>query len=524
MNVRMPDGTIIENVPDGTSRSALEARFSKMPGGALGPKDVPDMPPAQGKSGQPDKDASSITDKVKGGLGAAATLASGATTGMLGRAGATLGGIAGSIATGEYGTQEGAARAAQGAEEGAHKLTYSQSTPESRAILEGVGSVVDKTKLAGLGPTEAIATAGATPGRAGMRAAVDTEVDTLKRLPGKVADVVTPKPSPEIAALAKKASDLGIELRPDMLSSNKFAKLIGEALEQVPLSGSKAEQRQMAFNGALTKIIGGDARSKRLTPDVFDRAMTASGEKIGQISKETPITVTPELRRTFNDRVQEVAKFETQDVAKIVSNYVQELDGATTGGVIQGEAFRKINSKIGRQIRSTNNGDLKNALYELQQDMHDALEKNIASPQRLAELQDARYKYAMGKIIEPLVAKSKGGDISPAGLMGAVTSDSGKKSMMARGRGGDIGDLARIGQAFLKEPPSSGSAERLGAYGLMGGGAIVEPHTAAGIVGAANAYNRLGPALTKRAINRRALDPAENQPWSDTGIVNRLSQ
>lgn len=508
----MPDGTVIQNVPDGTSRSALEARVAKLP--KLGPKGVPDQPPAQGNSGQPDTDVSSITDKVKGGLGAAATLATGATTGLLGRAGATLGGMAGQVAMGELGSPEGAARAAQGAEEGAQKLTYTQSTPESQAILEGVGRIADKTKLAGLGPAEAIALQRGAPARGGVRAALDTEVDAVKRLPGKAADLVTPKPAPEIAALAKKAEALGIELRPDMLANNKIAKFIGEALEQVPMSGSKAEQRQMAFNGALTKIIGGDDRAKRLTPDVFDRAMTASGEKIGEISKDTPITVTPELRHIFNDRVQQAAKFETADVAKIVSNYVQELDASAVNGVIPGEAFRKLNSKIGRQIRATNNGDLKHALGELQEEMHSALEANISSPERLAELQDARYRYAMGKVIEPLVAKAKGGDISPAALMGAVTSDSAKKSMMARGRGGDIGDLARIGQAFLKEPPSSGTGERLGAYGLLTGGVIAEPHTAAGIVGAANAYNRLGPKLTKRAINMRDVDPQASQPWN----------
>src|SRR5258706_10295966 len=101
--------------------------------------------------------------------------------------------------------------------------------------------------------------------------------------------------------------------------------------------------------------------------------------------------------------------------------------------------------------------------------MRAAREANSPSRERLAELKDARYKYAMAKVIEPLVAKSTSGDISPSGLMHAVTSDKSKKAMMARGKGGEIGDLARIGQAFLKEPPSSGTGERLGAYSLLSG-------------------------------------------------------
>lgn len=518
-NFTSPDGkSYLVDGPEGATKEQafgiLQTRLGKAP--KLGPKDVPDMPSAapQGNSEEPD---SSLTDKVSGGMGALATAATAGTTGMLGRAGATLGGIAGQAVMGELGSPEGSARAAEGAQEGAQKLTYTRSTPESQAVLEGAGRLAEKTgldRLAGLGPTEALA-AGATPARAAARQAgkaIEPEVGALKAISGKLADAVTPKPSPEIAALAKKAEALGIELRPDMLADNKIAKFIGEALEQVPASGSKAQQRQTAFNSALTKIVGGDSRSKRLTPDVFDQAMTASGEKIGAISKETPITVTPELRATFNDRVLEAAKFETQDVAKIVSNYVQELDGLATNNVIPGEAFRKINSKIGRQIRATNNGDLKHALGELQEEMHNALEANIKSPERLAELKDARYRYAMGKIIEPLVAKSKGGDISPAALMAAVTSDSAKKSMMARGKGGEIGDLARIGQAFLKEPASSGTAERGLGYSLLGN--LANDAKVAALIAPANVYNRLGPKITKRALNVRDVDPQATQPWN----------
>ncbi len=460
---------------DGPAGATKEQAFSilqqKLSGPKLGPKDIPDSAPLQENSGQPVKDDSLLSDKVKGALGAGLSVATGATAGLVGRAVGTVGGIGESVAEGTFGTQEGAAKAAGRAEQGAAALTYTPGNAKGREYLEMVARAIEISKIEGLGPAQALELA-STPARPALSQAGKTlapEGEALRRAGGKVADLVTPKPSPEIAALAKKAEELGIELRPDMLANNRIAKFIGEALEQVPMSGSKAEQRQIAFNSALAKIIGDDSKAKRLTPDVFDRAMSASGEKIGQISKETPISVDSDLRAQFNARVIEAAKFETTDVARIVSNYVQEIDALTVNGVMPGEAFRNLNSKIGKQMRGTENGDLKNALYELQQDMHDALEKNISSPERLAELKDARLKYAMAKTIEPLVAKAKGGDISPAGLMGAVTSDSAKKTMMARGQGGDIGDLARIGQAFLKEPRSSGTAERALSYGLLGG-------------------------------------------------------
>lgn len=435
-------------------------------------------------------------EKAVGAGEAGLSLASGFVAGPAGGVAGAVKGLTG----GKLGTQEGVQEASETAKGVQESLTYQPRTEAGKEALGAVGEAFEASKLGGLGPTEAIGLAG-TPAKP-YTPAVGRAAG---RVGGKLADIVTPTPSPEIAALAKRAEQLGIELRPDMLSNNRVARMIGEALEQVPLSGSKSEQRQIAFNKAITKVIGGDPKADRLTPDVFDKAMNDAGEKIGQISKETPINVTQELRSSFIGYAREASKFETSDVAKIVRNYVTEINNLTSKeGVIDGEAFRKLNTKINRQVRSSNNGDLKNALYGLQDKMHDALERNISSPEKLAELQDARYKYAIGSTIEPLVAKAKGGDISPAGLMGRVTSDATKKRMMARGKGGEIGDIARIGQAFLKEPPSSGTGERLGAYSLLTGGAIVEPHTAAGIVGAANIYNRLGPAIAKRAIKRRS--------------------
>jgi hypothetical protein len=62
------------------------------------------------------------------------------------------------------------------------------------------------------------------------------------------------------------------------------------------------------------------------------------------------------------------------------------------------------------------------------------------------------------KDLSALVEKSVTGDISPTGLMQAVRSSFGD---MAYPGGSDLGNRARIGQRFLKEPPDSA---RLGTY------------------------------------------------------------
>jgi hypothetical protein len=77
-------------------------------------------------------------------------------------------------------------------------------------------------------------------------------------------------------------------------------------LEKVPLSGSKAKQRQIGFNKAIGELIGAE-EADHLTPDVYSRAMEKSGGKIGEIAKETPIAVDTDLQQTFRDHVADTA-------------------------------------------------------------------------------------------------------------------------------------------------------------------------------------------------------------------------
>lgn len=389
--------------------------------------------------------------------------------------------------------------------------TYQPRTATGREYLQGAGDALSASKIAGIGPTEGMALAGAAgpamtqAARAGGRAvapvvsaiAESPEAELLKRGASRALSAVTPNIQPEVGRLAMKAQSLGIPLRPDMLTDNKFARMMGEALEKVPLSGSKDEMRQTAFNRALGQTIGAERNANKVTPDVFDRAMTQSGEKIGEISGRTNIPMSSDFGTLLTNTQLQAQRFETADVAKIVTNYIQELrDKAGPTGVIPGEAFRKLNSEIGRRARSADSGDLKRALGDLQDDMHDALVAN-AAPGDIPVLQEARKQYAIGKTLEPLIAKSPTGDISPAALMAAVTATKDRKSMMARGRGGDLGDIARIGQLFLKEPSSSGTAERTLSYGLMTGAGAINLPAATAIYGGANAYNRIGPSVTR---------------------------
>ena len=455
----------------------------------------------------------SIGKKALGAGEAALSVLSGIPASIGGAAAGVYQGITG----GKYGTPEGALEADKRAADVAKKFTYAPRTAPGQDYVKGVGDIIGASKLGGLGPTEAMmmagvsgpATTAAKSGASKVAKAVaeSPEGELIKQGASAVGKAIQPKVAPETAALAQKAIEMGIPLRPDMLTDNKFMRMIGEAMEKVPLSGSNAEQRQAAFNQNLMKMIGGEESPvKKLTPDVFDRAITASGERIGEIAKKTPVPVDADLIAALQKHLANTSK-ETADVTKIITAYVKEIQDAGVGGIIPGEALRKINSEMGRKMRSSGNGDLRHALGELQEDLHNALARNL-DPESLAQLEMARRQYAIAKTIEPLVAKSATGDISPQGLMQATTADRAGKARMARGNGGELGDLARIGQKFLKEPGSSGTAERGVAYGLLGGGAAINPYAAGGIYAGANVYNRAGPAIARKMLGTQGKDPA----------------
>lgn len=364
--------------------------------------------------------------------------------------------------------------------------------------------------LANLG--HAVAPASGLAGNA-VRAGATNVGDVAAAAASKAASAITPAVSPKVAALAQRAQALGIELRPDMLVDNKYLKILGDTLEKIPLSGAKGAGRQVAFNRSLIDLIGGDRLAARLTPDVYDAALRKSGAKIGDIADRTPVALDTDFSAALETRLQN-SRFETDSVGRVVNNYVNEIISKADEGVIPGTTFRKLDTQIGKQIRRTSDGDLKHALSELQDDMQDALQRSTSQGD-LTDLQAARKQYAIAKTIEPLVAKSPSGDISPAGLMGRVTANGAAKTRMARGQGGELGDIARIGQQFLKEPASSGTAERGAVYGGLAGGAWASPATTAGIWGAGNLYNRLGPRVANSMIGRSAVLDAAGAPLAD---------
>lgn len=70
----------------------------------------------------------------------------------------------------------------------------------------------------------------------------------------------------------------------------------------------------------------------------------------------------------------------------------------------------------------------------------------------------ARSQWRALKTLEPIVANSLDSGVSPQQVLGAINRTQQGRTAMARGRGGEMGELARIGQQ-MKPPRSSGTTE-----------------------------------------------------------------
>src|SRR3990167_2866021 len=265
---------------------------------------------------------------------------------------------------------------------------------------------------------------------------------------------------PEVRALYEAAKARGITLTPAQLSDSRFMKFMASTLQGLPGSGAKghAAQQSAAFNREVAKEIGSDAPV--VTPDVYAKVKALQSKQFETLTSRNDLKVTPDVVKRLEDAVAE-ADSAGPEVGSAVRSAVQRFyDAAQTGqgGVfVPGKAYHALDSSLGQVTKRGDTtahfvGNVKNAIRE-------AMDASISPKDKTAG--DAlRRQYGNRKTIRDLVAKGDGGELSPAALMSRVTANNYGKEAMATGSRGGLGELARIGQR-IKEPPSSGTAERM---------------------------------------------------------------
>lgn len=260
-----------------------------------------------------------------------------------------------------------------------------------------------------------------------------------------------------VAALYNSARKFGVELTPAQLTNNQFMRRAQNLLQSMPLSGARqAWERQVdQFNRAVSREFGED--SPKITPEIFARAKSRIGKEFDQLSARSTLNVTDGLLDRLGAIQQEAAAFADEGTVRAVGSAIDRVLRQSVDGKMPGMAYKSLDSQLGKIMAG--GGEKSAFVAEVRDAIREAMDESITPAMREA-WRTARGQYRALKTVEPLVAKSADGSISPAQLMGRVTANRAGKASMAAGRGGNLGELARVGQA-MKAPSSSGTVENL---------------------------------------------------------------
>ena len=326
--------------------------------------------------------------------------------------------------------------------------------------------------------------------------------------------------SPADRALLQNADAAGIRLGAGQVSQNPLVRTMASQMDRLPFSGAskRAAQNQGAFNEAVSGSFG--MPSREITPEVFAKAQQQLGNAFEELTERNSLQLSAPVVSEVRSVVDEARRLAGPDTARKVQAWADELVGKVDqSGTIPGKAYQSFDSRLGKELKA--GGEAAHYLGSLRDVVRGAMDDSISAQDRAA-WQAIRQQYANLKTVEPLVAKSPTGDISPQALMGRVTADKAGKARMAKGNGGTLGELAKIGQRYMKQAPNSGTADRLlvnaGVLGGLYGGSqtgMIDPTTATKL-GALLLANRAGSSLL------RARGPVMGDSKALKGIARLL--
>lgn len=282
--------------------------------------------------------------------------------------------------------------------------------------------------------------------------------------------------APEVANLADVAlNKYGIPLRRTQLLGTADRNAAIHDSEMISQAGTGYAENHAAQHQAFTRAVAGTfgADADKLTPEVMSQAKNRIGGEFERVAQNTTITDTnhmqSELDRVLSDAQQVLPDSDAAPLAKQVEN----IKSAIKGGVLSGDSYQALtrnNSPLDRATESANS-NIRHYAQELKGVLDDAL-TGAATPEDAQALGQAKWQYKNLMTVKNLAAKANvSGEISPTLLNGAVNTSFKNRAFTGAG---DLGELAQIGQTFMKEPPNSGTAPRLADFLkrnlLIGGG------------------------------------------------------
>jgi hypothetical protein len=375
------------------------------------------------------------------------------------------------------------------------------AAPAVNAITEGLSSggfrVAGATGAGGIAARAATGAAvgGASAGlidpsdaEAGalIGGAVPVAAKTLGAAGQAIRNAVLPKASSDVAQLAQRAADLGIDIPADRLVDSRPLNAVASSLNYVPLSGRQVTENVMEsqLNRAVSKTIGEDTSN---ISKAVDDASKNLGAKFDAVLSKNNVNFDQQL---LNDlaTVHNAADGElTTEAIRPIQTKINQIVEAGEDGTIPGQAAYNIKRDLDR-IAKTNTPTAYWA-SQLKGVLMDALDRSLG-PDEAAAFANTRKQYANLLQLEPLVPNGVEGEVSAARL-----------ANLRNIRTPELQELADIAAQFVKPREAAhGSAQRVfGAGGAMHGAGTLASLGGAGALVAGPVGAAVAPLATMTA-------------------------
>jgi hypothetical protein len=320
----------------------------------------------------------------------------------------------------------------------------------------------------------------------------------------------------QVVSLAKKYD---IPLGLDDLTDSKFYKYMISEGQNLPFSGagSKVENQLSKFTKAVARSVGLEDVDN-LTPVNMDKAFNTVGAKFDDLTKGKTFTLGDEALDSLSE-IEEAVRGGTYGAQgeRLLGKHTTDLFTGLDDNRMTGDNLAKLRNKFAKISRSGTDIDAKT----LAKDFENVLVEMIGEGAPEA-LKKAKYQYKNLIAVEPLARKSRvDGYISPAQLSSRVAQV--YKRQFTRGKAGELGDLATLGQAIKQSVPQSGTAPRQMAQNLgvmdlaaLGTGAV-NPILPATYFGGKLGKLGINRALQSRNVNPEVISRAINPVAASAG-------
>lgn len=307
--------------------------------------------------------------------------------------------------------------------------------------------------------------------------------------------------SPEVAALAQRAEQLGINVPADRIVDSKPMNALAATLNYVPFSGRAATEEAMgqSMNRALSRTFGQNSDNVTMA---LRQASGDLGAKFDTVLQSNTVKMTPAFKTALADAENQATNELGPEAASIIHKQIAQLQTKGAAGEINGQAAYNIKKALDR----IGNGNSDAAFYarDLKKKLMDALNDSLGATEA-ASFANVRKQYGNMLALENLAQNGAEGGVSV-----------GRLANLKNINNPDLQELADISAQFLRTRESPhGAMQRLvigGAAGAAGG------LSALPVMAATAGAGRVANSLLNSTAARNAVLGVQSQP----NAVSRL--